>query len=430
MVKFLSAGIILQALDLKEKWETERNRLDQLQKVDTKVRRDENSSSPAQQPPHIPRPPEDLEKPMSPGFLKKVPPPSPIINDSKRARFAEADKNTSASCSFLGESFGNYEGSICTSTPVKNVKRSKATKTNQGTRRPGLSTTAESKETAMIDHDSGLGFSVNNTRISQPTVKSTKSHNTVTSESSREMNLEHSKISPSTIKKLKQFAFVERPAKKIECPTNSENPLVGQNAENPLVGQNDEKNEKGNGENTKQHSAFRVEENESLSRISTDGILPTPASNMNKTVSGENVNVNSLLRKRSIGQTIHHPNKTAGRGQLQRICGLMSNNINQRNMLQTGSTTLSMGLSKLWTLCNKAEPLNKANVSQNSIATAENKAPMHVRGNDEKTSSDAQKRKAKQTANVNSLFTLNDEDDLSDIDLEPDWGPATKKNKK
>ena len=356
---------------------------------------------------------------MSPGFPNRCP-PSPIINDSKRVRFAEVeDKNTSVSCSFLGENSSNCEDSICTSTPVKYVKLSKSTKANQ----PRLSAITESGETTMADHesvDSGLGCSASNTMTSQLSVHSTKSHHSATSESNRQMCLEHSKISPSTIKKLKKFAFVERPIKKTESAND---------AQNPFRDQTDEKCEKGNGEITKQHSAFRVEENESLSGISTDELSFTEISNRNKAVSSENVSVNSLLRARSPGQTIHHTDKRAGTGQLQRMRDFMSNNVNQNKALHTGSTTLSTGFSKLLTLCNKAKPFHTAKVPQNCTITPENKSPTLVRRSSEKTSSGAQKPKAKQTVNVNSLFTLNDEGNLSDIELEPDWGPATKKKK-
>ena len=419
MVKFLSADIILRNLGLKEKLARELNRLHHLQEIDNESRQKETASSPGQQQPHIPQPPKDLEKPISPDFLKRFPPPSPIVNDSKRVRFAELDnKNTSASCSFLGENSGNYEGSICTSTPVKYVKRPKSPKSKQGTTSTGLFAIAEPKEEMTItDHesiDSGLECSTNSAMMSQPTVKSTKSHNIATSESNRLINLKHSKISPKTIKKLKQFAFIER------SPTKT----AGSNdAQNLLIGEKDEKCEKRNGENIKQHSAFRVEEG-----VSADGLLLTQVSNTNKAVSSENINVNSLLRTRSPGQTMHRPDKRVRTGQLQRIRDLMPNSVNQNNV-RTESTTLSPGFSKLLTLCNKAKPLHTSTVPQNSITTAENKTPTLVRGHDEKTSSDAQKRKAKQTANVNSLFTLNEEGNLSDIDLESDWSPATKKKK-
>ena len=419
MVKFLLADLILQNLKLNEELVRELNRLDHLQEIDTEVRQKETASSPGQQQPHIPQPPKDLEKPISPGFLKRFPPPSPIVNDSKRVRFAELDnKNTSASCSFLGENSGNCEGSICTSTPVKYVKHPKSPKSKQGTTSTRLFVIAEQKEEVTIpDHesiDSGLECSTTSAMTSQPTVKSTKSHSIASSESNRQMNLEHSKISPKTIKKLKQFAFVER------SPTKT----AGSNdAQNLLIGEKDEKCEKRNGENIKQHSAFRVEEG-----VSADGLLLTQVSNTNKAVSSENSNVNSLLRTRSPGQTIYHPDKRVRTGQLQRIRDLMPNSVNQNNV-RTGSSNLSPGFSKLLTLCNKAKPLHTTNVPQNSITTAENKTPTLVRGHDENTSSDAQKRKAKQTANVNSLFTLNEEGNLSDIDLEPDWSPATKKKK-
>ena len=358
---------------------------------------------------------------MSPGFLKRCP-PSPIINDSKRVRFAEVeDKNTSLS-SFLGENSSNCEDSICTSTPVKYVKRPKSTKANQSTLRLRLSAIAESgEETGVADHesvDSGLGCSASNTMTSQPTVHSTKSQNSATSGSNKQKCLERSKISPNTIKKLKQFAFVERPTKKTESAND---------AQNSFRDQADEKCEKGNEEITKQPSTFRVEE--SLSGISTDKLSLTPVSNTNKPVSSENVGGNSLLRTRSPGHTIHHTDKRMGTGQLQRRCDFKSNSVNQNKALQTGSTNLSTGFSKLLTLCNKAKPFHTAKVPQNCTTTAKNKSPTLVRGNSEKTSSGTQKPKAKQTVSVNSLFTLNDEGSLSDIELEPDWGPATKKKK-
>ena len=387
-------------------------------------------------PPPLPQPPKDLDAPTSPiskpAGPKHFPLASPIIGNSRSVRFAETE---SKQYSFLNDSsVAGFDDNLRTSTPLKSsLKPSQGLAAITKTKMPSIAETCEIKTAAGATKEAdGTGSEIGHSTIATintiPSQSSTaKSFNDVGSTSKS-----LSKVSPSTLKKLKQFAFVER-------PTSNDSK---QNKENlNKISSPTEHGEKDNNTpgNKKSSLSFEIETFESLSGISSNSLSQMKSSKRDVPMQQEHFDASSMLRTTHLPLVATNSSKHSGSpGQLERACDLVTKSVirsdteNSSSLLRTGNgshrpseNNSPTGFSKLLSYCKNASPVLGGTNSKN----ATNEKKICSLSSEGKQCKNVQAAKRKVQDASHSLFKLNDDDNLSDSDIELDWNPLAKKKK-
>ena len=173
----------------------------------------------------------------------------------------------------------------------------------------------------------------------------------------------------------------------------------------------------------------------------------TTGSNMDRPPLQDYFDVSSLLRAHSSSAVSNYfTSKTTCSGQLRKASALVRRNVASNDakssvhVLRTSNgsnpqskNTSPMGFSKLLSYCNKTDPLaHGTNARNGNLSTDHNKTSPLVLGDGIKSEiTQSVKRKVQNNTITSTLFTVKDDDDdnLSDSDLDPDWDPLAKKKK-